>query len=527
MYTSFFGFRENPFNLTPDPRYLFLSRYHKEALDHLLYGINERKGFIVITGGIGTGKTTLSRTLMGHLEKTTKTALIFNAYVSDMELLQMINQEFGIEIDQKTETKKAYVDALNDFLLENFGEGGNAVLLIDEAQNLSHNVLEQIRMLSNLETEREKLIQIILVGQSELRQLLDRPSLRQLNDRVMVRYDLKPLDFKDLKGYVEHRMIVAGGRGQLKIASNAYKEIYAFSKGNPRRINAVCDRSLLIAYTKEKHAVSRDMVKKAIMEIRGDARRDTGRAGWSMSRVALRALLLLLLIAAVGFGGWRYRAQILQFIPAKEEVKAAKIVPIQNAAPGLEDPKKGAKTPYLDESESLAGLFRLFHAKGGEKGNTFYGDQVGLFSIDMNPEYYVMFKKPFRVLLSNPKETPSTGNQYLLISEVTEQGAIAVDGKGQKWPIARDFILKHWGKRVSWTCPYKSKNMMLTKGMEDPDIYEIQKVLDQIGYLVEATGIYDDSTSHEIWRFQKDFGLMTDGIVGPQTRALLFQMAAE
>ena len=212
MYASFFGLKENPFNLTPDPRYLFLSPHHKEALDHLLYGINERKGFITVIGGVGTGKTTLCRALLGHLDATTKSALIFNAFISDMELLKTINEEFDIAMDPRADTKKAYIDALNDFLLDTFRRGGNAVLLIDEAQNLSHAVLEQIRMLSNLETEKEKLIQIVLVGQSELRDMLAAPSLRQLYERIMVRYDLKPLDSKDIRGYIEHRLVVAGGR---------------------------------------------------------------------------------------------------------------------------------------------------------------------------------------------------------------------------------------------------------------------------------------------------------------------------
>jgi len=200
MYTAFFGFKENPFNLTPDPRYLYLSRYHREALDHLLYGINERRGFIAITGGIGTGKTTLCRALLDHIDENTKSALIFSSFISDMEILETINHEFDIEMEPGAETKKDYIDALNQFLLDNFSKGGNALLLIDEAQNLSHTVLEQIRMLSNLETEKDKLIQIVLVGQSELKEVLAAPSLRQLNERITVRYNLKPLDPADLRG---------------------------------------------------------------------------------------------------------------------------------------------------------------------------------------------------------------------------------------------------------------------------------------------------------------------------------------
>ena len=244
MYTAFFGFKENPFNLTPDPRYLYLTRYHREALDHLLYGINERRGFIAITGGIGTGKTTLCRALLDHLDSQTKSALIFSSFISDTEILQTINQEFGIQMGPEAKSKKDYVDALNRFLLDNFRQGGNALLLIDEAQNLSHTVLEQIRMISNLETEKEKLIQVVLVGQSELKGLLSAPSLRQLNERITVRYDLKPVDSADLRGYVTHRLSVAGGGGALNFTKGAFSKIYEYSRGNPRRINAVCETKL-------------------------------------------------------------------------------------------------------------------------------------------------------------------------------------------------------------------------------------------------------------------------------------------
>jgi general secretion pathway protein A len=214
MYTSYFGLKENPFNLTPDPRYLFLSSQHREALNHLIYGINERKGFILITGGIGTGKTTISRAFLSVLDKAVDSALIFNSAVSDMELLQTINREFGVKSESGRPTRKRLISAMNAFLLKNFAAGRNAVLLIDEAQNLSLSVLEQIRMLSNLETEREKLLQIVLLGQMELQELLDSPSLRQLNERITVRYDLRPLNSEQVRQYIEHRLTIAGGNNE-------------------------------------------------------------------------------------------------------------------------------------------------------------------------------------------------------------------------------------------------------------------------------------------------------------------------
>jgi general secretion pathway protein A len=270
MYTSYFGLKENPFNLTPDPQYFFLSQQHSEALNHLIYGINEKKGFIVVTGGIGTGKTTISRTLLAELDDSVASALVFNPSLSDMELLKTIVQEFGIETGEGSPTKKRYIDALNRFLLKNFADGKKAVLLIDEAQNLSRTVLEQIRMLSNLETEREKLIQIVLLGQPELQELLSLPSLRQLNERITVRYDLAPLDHEQVKHYIAHRLKVASeGNENVEFSPGALKIISDYSKGIPRRVNAICDRALLIAYTEDKHAVDRKVAKEAVDDIGG------------------------------------------------------------------------------------------------------------------------------------------------------------------------------------------------------------------------------------------------------------------
>jgi general secretion pathway protein A len=268
MYTSHFKLRENPFSLTPDPKYLFLSRQHREALNHLIYGIKGKKGFIVVTGGIGTGKTTLSRALLSGMDPSVETALIFNSYLSDMELLEVINQEFGIPLAGVDRTKRRYIDALNAFLLANHRAGKNAVVLIDEAQNLSRNVLEQIRMLSNLETETEKLLQIVLVGQPELRDLLVQPSLRQLNERISVRYHLDALLEDDVPDYIVHRLTVAGNTGGLSFVDDAFGRIYDFSRGNPRRINILCDRALLIAYTGNQLAIDRRIIKLAIKDLK-------------------------------------------------------------------------------------------------------------------------------------------------------------------------------------------------------------------------------------------------------------------
>ena len=293
MYALHFGMKENPFSLTPDPRYFYLSPQHQEALNCLIYGINEKKGFMVITGDVGNGKTTLCRTLLARLDGSIESALIFNPSLSDLELLQAVNREFGITMKRGRQTKKRCLDALNDFLLKNFAAGKQALLLIDEAQNLSHNVLEQIRMLSNLETDREKLLQIILMGQSELRDLLALPSLRQLNERITVRYNLKPLDRINVQRYIEYRLATAGGTGKVAFKPAAYNLIHRFSSGNPRRINALCDRALLIAYADDVRTIDRGVVKRAVRDVGATYFIRRGERVVNM-RFALLSLLLLL-----------------------------------------------------------------------------------------------------------------------------------------------------------------------------------------------------------------------------------------
>ncbi|HON59214.1 MAG TPA: AAA family ATPase [Smithella sp.] len=244
-----------------------MSQQHQEALHCLIYGIQEKKGFIMITGDIGLGKTTLCRSLLEALDPSVETALIFNTAISDMDLLETILSEFGIAAPAPTKSKKIYFDILNDFLLQNFSAGKTAVLLIDEAQNLSHGVLEQIRMLSNLETEQEKLLQIVLIGQPELTAHLMMPALRQLNERITVRYHLKPFSPAEVKEYIHHRIRIAGGPGDIRFTYGAYQLIYHFTEGIPRRINALCDRALLVAYTKNTSTINRQIAKAAVDDI--------------------------------------------------------------------------------------------------------------------------------------------------------------------------------------------------------------------------------------------------------------------
>lgn len=265
MYKQFYGLKENPFNVTSDPSFFFSSTYHAEAFSHLLYGIQQRKGIILITGEVGTGKTTLCRTLLNRLDQKTRTAFILYPNFSEVQLLQMVIKDFGIET--RSSNKSAIINALNEFLLQETAQGHNVVLIIDESQNLKASQLEQIRLLSNLETEKEKLLQIILVGQPELCEKLKLPSLRQLNQRITIRNHIKPLEKNEIKGYVDHRLSVAGAQKPILFTAEAIEEIYLYSSGTPRLINIICDRSLLAGFVAETFTIDYGIIKKCIEEI--------------------------------------------------------------------------------------------------------------------------------------------------------------------------------------------------------------------------------------------------------------------
>ncbi|MDY6986737.1 MAG: AAA family ATPase [Thermodesulfobacteriota bacterium] len=543
MYATYFGLEENPFNLTPDPKYLFLSQRHNEALDHLLYGINQRKGFIAIVGGIGTGKTTLCRALLNQVDDATKTALIFNTCMSASELLKTINQEFGIPGAGAAASRKEQIDLLNRFLLNNFAKGGNAVLVFDEAQNLAPPVLEQIRMLSNLETEKEKLIQIIFVGQPELATLLGSPGLRQLNERIPVWYELKGLDRQEMQRYVEHRLVVAGSRGNVRFGTRALNAIHSYSQGIPRRINAVCDRALLIAYCRDEFSIKRNTVVKAIEDIRGNftQRRTTG--GWLRSRVAFAAIVALVFLAA-SLGGWHFKDQVSDLFSGIQEVDLAQgnsmvRKPVDHEKAGLinqplfaQEPahrqaraaevQKAAADISLDHRASLAALFRLFKVDDAQ-GLFRTGDVYpGLFSFEGAPQLYRMFRKPHRLRI---KTDSGADAGYLLIRKATSDGVIALDAEGNERAVGEGFILAHWAGEMSWVYPYEQEKRLLGEGMRGQGVLRVQEMLQEMGYAVRATGHFDSATVKEVKRFQRILGLEANGIVGTQTKALLYQMS--
>jgi len=265
MYLDFYKLKTFPFNVTSDSNFFFESSSHKEAINILLYGINERKGIILITGEVGSGKTTLCKALLNRLPKDTKTSVIFNPYFSDIQLLKAIVEDFGIQVEKKN--RLDIIKKLNEFLLDINQRGLNAVLIIDEAQNLKPNQLEQIRLLSNLETTNYKLLQIVLVGQPELLEKLKQFNLRQIYQRIFVKYNLMPLKEEELESYIKFRLEKAGS-SDIKILPESYRLIYEFSSGIPRLINMLCDRALLCGFVREKKIFDSEILKACIEELR-------------------------------------------------------------------------------------------------------------------------------------------------------------------------------------------------------------------------------------------------------------------
>jgi general secretion pathway protein A len=386
MYENYFQFKEKPFSLTPDPKFLYLSKQYQGALDHMLYGIKQREGFMVIAGDVGTGKTTLCRCLLDRLDEDVEVALILNPMLSDMDLLRNIVHDLQIEpvqlqqpagiiedgstgdnieieltpeeatpsIDWKPRdhtwtnnaSKKELIDALNVFLLNRHEQGRTTVLIVDEAQNLSLDVMEQIRILSNIETEKDKLLQIIFVGQLELNEKLKLPTLKQLNQRISIRYEISPLDMDGTKNYIEHRILVAGAASHVTFTKSAVKEVFNYSKGYPRLINLVCDRALLAAYNQHDETIDRPHIGEAIRSLLGEENKSYFLSHFIKTQLPLVASILFF-IAGLSF-----------FILSKKDAGQIASVPNKSVAVSQPAPAPLApqpvKEPVMEAPEKLA-----------------------------------------------------------------------------------------------------------------------------------------------------------------------------
>ncbi|MBN1546986.1 MAG: AAA family ATPase [Syntrophaceae bacterium] len=524
MYSSFYGFKEKPFSMTPDPAFLFLSKNHKEAFAHLLYGINDKAGFIELAGEVGSGKTTVLRTLLDQLDKDQyRTALIFNPSLSPLELLQNINREYGLPSAELINSK--LIDSLNEFLLRENAAQRTVVLVVDEAQNLSPVVLEQIRLISNLETEKDKLIQILLVGQPELEEMLNKPEMRQIRQRITVQYYLKPMDYEDTVSYINHRIAVAGGNGRVIFSKAALKRIFRYSKGLPRLINVACDRALLTGYMSNSFTISGRMASTAIADV----------SGFTRPRSPVRWLIpASLLFFAMLFGTGVYFSRDLMPPKMVPEIKT-----VSNAAElktvltldefsrqagmelaGVEEKVNFQSTfdaiapllnvPLFSDSEKLLSLDKGFK----DRGIQFYkysGNLGGLLRLDC----------PAIMELRIPGVA---GSRYLALTGFEADRLITAPSLvGKTWLTGSELETLWTGKSY---IPWKNTlqiPMIGVIGTAGEHLKRLQCLLKEAGvYNGKLTAVFDKETRQAVKEFQFNHGIPSDGIVGNQTLFMLY-----
>ncbi len=534
MYLSFFGLAEKPFAITPDPRYLYLSERHAEALAHLLYGINESGGFIQLTGEVGTGKTTVVRTLLSRVPHHADVAVILNPRVTPVEFLLTICEELGVVIaDTDRESVKQMVDALNRRLLNAHAEGRRIIVLVDEAQNLSIEVLEQVRLLTNLETPTQKLLQIILIGQPELRELLDRTDLRQLAQRITGRYHLMPLSREETKGYVRHRLRVAGAIEEI-FTPGALGELHRLSLGIPRVINVACDRALLGAYTQETKKITASLVRQAAGEVYGRRFFPTW-LGWvigSLGVVAIAGTLFL------GWQFWRHQSPVLSASRAIKsaaahaaQLKPAAVPP--PAAPALvapPAPKLASVNALLEANEANttdAAAFRHLLALWGtaladDRDPCGQAAKAGLSCLDQRGSWtqVKILNRPAILTLTDDR-----GQRHrVVLSSLDDKTATLNLGEHNEKVSLEDLSRDWFGEfTVVWK-PKTSHTRLLSLGMQGDEVRWLRRSLNALGGVAsdpEHADVYDQELAIAVQNFQREHRLNVDGIAGVQTQVVL------
>jgi general secretion pathway protein A len=523
MYTAWFGLNEKPFAITPDPRYLYLSARHAEALAHLVYGLGEAGGFIQLTGEVGTGKTTTIRSVLARAPKNADIALIINPRMSPVEFVQTICEELGLGLpDAADGNLKELIDILNRYLLKVHATGRRAVLIVDEAQNLSPDVLEQVRLLTNLETESQKLLQIILIGQPELRELLGRNELRQLAQRVTARYHLDPLSADETAGYVRHRLRVAGASSDIFPAA-ALREAHRLSGGIPRIINILCDRALLGAYTREQRQVSRRLVRQSASEVFGQ--RIAPRWLKPVASTLGAVLLLVVGYAAWQSGPWNRHAPVTLAAAAPAFAAPATAAPAA-AAPTLTSlaavlAEPGAATTAED---ALASLLLLWHGQyrmGGDDACTqAVQQQLECVSLRSSLAELRELNRPAVLLLNagSPKV------QHVLITELAADSAHLKVGKREVDVSIADLSRSWFGDLILLWKPPADTASSMSRGARGSAVRELRRRLLQWNNAVlvgEGSATFDDDLANLVEDFQKSHHLTPDGVAGLDTQLML------
>jgi general secretion pathway protein A len=540
MYIAHFGLSAAPFSITPDPHYLYLSARHREALAHLLYGVNEGPGFVLLTGEVGTGKTTLCRCLIEQLPNNVDVALLLNPRLSSNELLKALFDELRIEYDSQQFTLKDYIDRLYSYLLTAHGVGRRTVLILDEAQNLSAEVLEQVRLLTNLETASQKLLQIILVGQPELKQLLKRNNLRQLSQRITARYHLLPLSAKDTEAYINHRLAVSGAHSPLFTAA-AIRLIYRYSSGVPRLINIICDRALLGGYVRSEPQIDTSIIRKAVQEVRGETISPSFSPNWL---IVIAAILLLLGIA---FWWWTSAAALNSQGSAAKTTSSANLTPptktltYSSRSNPPETPTPATIEPTTPKPNLLhllqtatvpnntqAAFHTLFqywnldytNLKGDKACQRAASQKFACLLRTGTWEDISRYNRPAIIELET-----DNGNQphvhHVVVNRLQAE-QVTLDFSGKKFDFSRQEINKYWlGQFLLLWKPPTMSSPVVKVGMTHDAVIWVRKHLDLIeGLRSEPHTLsprFDYALKRRLVTFQRAQKLTADGVVGEQT----------
>ncbi|MBI5890799.1 MAG: AAA family ATPase [Nitrosomonadales bacterium] len=505
MYQSYFGLAEAPFSIAPDPRYLYMSERHQEALAHLLYGVNGSGGFVLLTGEVGAGKTTVCRCLLEQIPESCDVAYIFNPRQTVDELLATICAEFGIAVPPGNTSVKVFVDCINTHLLDAHARGRHTVLVIDEAQNLSADVLEQMRLLTNLETSQRKLLQIILLGQSELAEMLARPELRQLAQRIIARYHLGPLSKQEVADYVRHRLGVAGTQRKL-FPDSLMKSLYRLSGGTPRVINVLCDRALLGAYVQAKERVDLATLKQAAREVfHHPAKRSR----------SIMFFLIAGLLASSGLAALLYQPVAQAPAPAKTE-PAKPVTPMAVAPVTLEWPT--AEPRSRSKEMAYTALFRTWGADYQEGDECLQADAMGLSCRTARGglDELRQLNRPAVLLLNDKQGRKFHATLTLLDDRVaifnvgSETRAVAIGALAEQWSGQYTLL---------WRVPPLTQQK-IQLGDHGPDVGWLRDQFAQIDGKAAEPGedpVFDETMLRQVKQFQLARGLPPTGIVGTQT----------
>jgi len=531
MYTSFFGLSEKPFAITPDPRYLFMSERHAEALAHLLYGITEAGGFIQLTGEVGTGKTTIVRSLLERMPGHADVAVILNPQLTPFQFVLTICEELGIFMrDEDTGSVKDVVDVLNRRLLESHAKGRRVVVIVDEAQNLSPETLEQVRLLTNLETPSQKLLQIILIGQPELREVLSRVELRQLAQRITGRYHLAPLTREETMAYVNHRMRVAGCNVEV-FSKAALREVHRLSDGIPRIINVICDRALLGAFTQDTHHITPALIRSAAGEVYGRSFSPP----WAKSLAAASAVVAVLGLA---FGIWQLVRTSAVAEPPR--VVAASSEP-SAAAPAATEPEPTVaviETPqppdiaellrtHANETNTESAFAKLFALWGGTydpaKGRAC--DQAarqGLQCVFQQGSWGQLrtLNRPAILTLID-----DAGSAHQVVVAGLSDGNAKLAFADSQPDVSVASISRYWyGEYLVMWRPQVPTPRALSAGMQGDGVRWLRDSLNSLQGKTgeeESSDYYDEELTRMVEDFQRRYRLHVDGIAGVQTQIVL------